>query len=95
MIVLVKESTVVRKTVQLLMEYGHMRLMELLLTVITILEKFVVREDQDQLPYIQLMDVVEGNLIQMAFTHVVLKEAVLVSECIKQMTYSFSFQAVS
>ena len=52
MIVLVKESAVERETVQLLMEHGHMRLMELLLTVITILEKFVVREDQDRLPYI-------------------------------------------
>ena len=65
-----------------------MRLMELLLTVLTKLEKFVVREDQDQLPYIQLMDVVdvEADLIQMAFTHVVLKGAVLVLECIKKMT---------
>ena len=35
MILLVKESTVVRETVQLLMEHGHMRLMELLLTVVT------------------------------------------------------------
>ena len=48
MIVLVKESTVVRKTVQLLIEYGHMRLMELLLTVV-LMEKLDVREDQDQL----------------------------------------------
>ena len=79
----IKESTVVRETVQLLMEHGRLRLMELLLTVMTILEKFVVRENQDQLPYIQLLDVVEGHLIQMAFTHVVLKGAVLVLECIK------------
>ena len=81
----IKESTVVRETVQLLMEHGHMRLMELLLTVITILEKFVVRENQDQLPYIQLLDAmdVEGHLIQMAFIHVALKGAVLVLECIK------------
>ena len=81
----IKESTVVRETVQLLMEHGRLRLMELLLTVMTILEKFVVRENQDQLPYIQLLDAmdVEGHLIQMAFTHVVLKGAVLVLECIK------------
>ena len=80
MIVLAKESTVVRETVQLPMEHGHTRLMELLLTVVTILEKFVVREDQDQLPYIQLLDAVDvqAGLIQMAFTHVVLKGAVLV-----------------
>ena len=95
MILLVKESTVVRETVQLLMEHGHMRLMELLLTVLTILEKFAVREDQDQLPYIQLTDVVDWHLIQMAFTHVVLKRAVLVLECINQMTYKLSFQIVS
>ena len=69
--------------------------MELLLTVVTKLEKFVVREDQDQLPYIQLMDVVEGDLIQMEFTHVVLKGAVLVLECINQMTYGLLFQTVS
>ena len=86
MMVLLKESTVVRETVQLLMEHGHMRLMELLLTVMTILEKFVVREDQDQLPYIQNMDVVDRHLIQMEFTHVVLKRAVLVLECISQIT---------
>ena len=86
MMVLLKESIVVRETVQLLMEHGHMRLMELLLTVMTILEKFVVREDQDQLPYIQLMDVVDQDLIQMEFTHVVLKRAVLVLECINQIT---------
>ena len=73
-IVLIKESTVVRKTVQLLMDHGHMRLMELLLTVI--FDNTGVKEDQDQLPYIQLMDAVEGHLIQMAFIHVVLKEAV-------------------
>ena len=85
MILLVKESTVVRETVQLLMEHGHMRLMELLLTVV-LMEKFVVREDQDQLPYIQLLDAVETDLIQMATTHVVLKGAVLVLECIKQET---------
>ena len=71
-----KESTVVRETVQLLMEHGHMRLMELLLTVLTKLEKFVVREDQDQLPYIHNMDVVDQHLIQMATIHVVLKGAV-------------------
>ena len=88
MMVLLKESTVVRETVQLLMEHGHMRLMELLLTVMTILEKFVVREDQDQLPYIQLLDAVDvkGHLIQMAFTHVVLKGAVLALDCINMMT---------
>ena len=85
MIVLVKESTVVRKTVQLLIEYGHMRLMELLLTVV-LMEKLDVREDQDHLPYIQLMDVVETDLIQMANTHVVLKGAVLVLECINHRT---------
>ena len=87
MIVLVKESTVLRETVQLLMEHGH--IMELLLTALTILEKFVVRKDQDQLPYIQLLDVmdVQADLIQMAFTHVVLKGAVLVSEYINMMTY--------
>ena len=83
MTMLVEESIVVRDTVQLLMEHGHMRLMELLLTVLTILEKFIVREDQDQLPCIQLLDVVEGYLGQMVFTHVVLKGAVLVLECIK------------
>ena len=83
---LTKESTVVRETVQLLMEHGYMRLMELLLTVLIILEKFVVREDQDQLPYIQNMDVVDQHLIQMEFTHVVLKRAVLVLECINQIT---------
>ena len=94
MMVLLKEPTVVRETVQLLMEHGHMRLMELLLTVLTILEKFFVREDQDQLRYIQNLDVVEGHLIQMAFTHVVLKGAVLVLECIKKMTYWLSFQTV-
>ena len=82
MILLVKESTVVRKTVQLLMEHGH--IMELLLTVV-LMEKFVVREDQDQLPYIQLLDAVETDLIQMATIHVVLKGAVLVLECIKMM----------
>ena len=87
LITLNKESTAVRETVQLLMEHGHMRLMELLLTVMTILEKFVVREDQDQLLYIQLLDVVDQHLIQMAFIHVVLKGAVLVLECIKWMTY--------
>ena len=59
-----------------------MRLMELLLTVLTILEKFVVREDQDQLPYIQNMDVVDHHLIKMATSHVALKGAVLVLECI-------------
>ena len=95
MILLVKESTVVRKTVQLLMEHGHMRLVDLLLIVLTILEKFVVREDQDRLPYIQNMDVVEGYLIQMATTHVVLKGAVLVLECINMVTYKLSFQTVS
>ena len=72
MTMLVKELLVVRETVQLLMEHGHMRLMELLLTVMTLLEKFVVRENQDQLPYIQLLDVVERHRGQMAFTHVVL-----------------------
>ena len=86
-LIFAKESTVVKETVQLLMEHGRMILMELLLTVLTKLETFVVREDQDQLPYIQLMDVVEGHLIQMAFTHVVLKGAVLVLECINKMTY--------
>ena len=55
-----------RDSIQLLMEHGHMRLMELLLTVLTILEKFVVREDQDQLPYIHNMDVVDHHLIKMA-----------------------------
>ena len=95
MIALVKELTVVRETVQLLMEHGHMRLMELLLTVLTILEKFVVREDQDQLPYIQLMDVVEADPIQMAFIHVVLKGAALVLECINKMTYRICFLTVS
>ena len=85
-LIFAKESTVVREAVQLLMEHGYMRLMELLLTVLTILEKFVVREDQDQSPYIQLLDVVEANLTQMATTHVVLKGAVLVLECIKQET---------
>ena len=95
MILLVKESTVVRETVQLLMEHGHMRLVGVLLTVLIILEKFVVREDQDQLPYIQNLDVVEGHLIQMAITHVVLKGALLVLECIKQITYNISFQTVS
>ena len=97
MILLIKESTVVRKTVQLLMEHGHMRLMELLLTVLTKLEKFVVREDQDELPYIQLMDAVdvEADLIQMAFIHVALKGVVLVLECINQKTYRLSFQTVS
>ena len=85
MTLLIKESIVVRETVQLLMEYGYMRPMEMLLTVVIILEKFVVREDQDQLPYIQLMDVVEGHLIQMEFTNVVLKGAVLVLECTKKM----------
>ena len=75
-ILLVKESTVVRETVQLLMEHRHMRLMEVLLTVMTVQEKFVVREDQDQLPYIQNMDVVDQHLIQMATIHVVLKGAV-------------------
>ena len=97
MILLVKESIVVRETVQLLMEHGHMRLTELLLTVITILEKFVVREDQDQLPYIQLLDAVdvEGHLIQMASTDVVLKGAVLVLECINAITYKLSFLTVS
>ena len=94
---LTQELTVVRETVQLLMEHGHMRLMELLLTVLKILEKFVVREDQDQLPYIQLMDVldVEGHLIQMAFTHVVLKGAVLVLEFIKKMVYGICSLTVS
>ena len=79
MTMLLKELPVVRETVQLLMEYGHMRLIKLLLTVMTLLKKFVVREDQDQLSYIQLLDVmdVEGHLGQMAFTHVVLKGAVL------------------
>ena len=86
MILLVKESTVVRETVQLLMEHGYMRLIEPLLTVMTILEKFIVREDQDQLSYIQLLDVVEADLIQMAFTHVVLKGVVLVLECINKVT---------
>ena len=82
---LTKKSPVVRETVQLLMEHGQMKLMELLLTVMTKLETFVVREDQDQLPYIQLLDAVdvEVGLIQMAFIHVVLKGAVLVLECIK------------
>ena len=84
-IVLVKESSVVRETVQLLMEHGHMRLVGVLLTVVLV-ERFVVREDQDQLPYIQLLDVVETDLIQMATTHVVLKGAVSVLECIKQET---------
>ena len=82
-ILLVKESTVVRETVQLLMEHGHMRLVEVLLTVV-LMEKLVVREDRDQLPCIQLLDAVETDLIQMASTHVVLKGAVLVLDCIKQ-----------
>ena len=86
MILLVMESTVVRETVQLLMEHGYTRLIELLLTVMTILENFVVKEDQDQLSYIQLLDVVEADLIQMAFTHVVLKGVVLVLECINKVT---------
>ena len=81
-LILAKESPVVRETVQILMEHGHMRLMELLITVMTIVEKFVVREDKDQLPYIQLMDVVDRHLIQMATTHVVLMGAVLVLEFI-------------
>ena len=85
MILLVKESTVVRETVQLLMEHGHMRLVGVLLTVM-LMGKFVVREDQDQLPYIQLLDAVGTDLIQMATTHVVLKGAVSVLECIKLMT---------
>ena len=63
-----------------------MRLMELLLTVMTKLEKFVVREDQDQLSYIQLLDVVEADLIQTAFTHVVLKGVVLALDCINKVT---------
>ena len=58
--------------------------MELLLTVV-LMEKLDVREDLDQLPYIQLLDAVETDLIQMATTHVVLKGAVLVLECIKMM----------
>ena len=86
-ILLVKESTVVRETVQLLMEHGHMRLMELLLTVMTIpvLEKFVVKfvvRDSGPGSYIQLMNVVEANLIRTEFTQIVLKGAVLVLECI-------------
>ena len=85
MIELVKESTVVRETVQLLMEHGHMRIMELLLTVV-LMEKLDVREDQDQLPYIQNLDVVETDLIQMAITHAVLMGAVLVLECINRVT---------
>ena len=84
-LIFAKESTVVRETVRLLMEHGHMRLVGVLLTVI-LMEKFVVREDQDQLPYIQLLDVVEVDLIQMASTHVVLKGIVLVLECINKMT---------
>ena len=64
------------------MEHGH--IMELLLTVV-LMEKLDVREDLDQLPYIQLLDAVETDLIQMATTHVVLKGAVLVLECIKMM----------
>ena len=83
-LIFAKESTVVRETVQLLMEHGH--IMELLLTVLKILEKLDVREDQDQLPYIQLLDAVEAGLFQMATTHVVLKGAVLVLECINQKT---------
>ena len=94
-LILAKESIVVRETVQILMEHGHMRLMELLLIVRTKLETFVVREDQDQLPYIQLLDVVETDLIQMAFIHVVLKGAVLVLECINKMTYRICFLTVS
>ena len=84
-LIFAKESTVVRETVRLLMEHGHMRLVELLLTVV-LMGKFVVREDQDQLSYIQLLDAVEADLIQMATTHVVLKGAVLVLECINQKT---------
>ena len=53
------------------------------------------REVKDQLPYIQLLDAVEADLIQMAFTHVVLKGVVLVLECINKMTYKLSFQTVS
>ena len=83
-LIFARESTVVRETVQLLMEHGHMRLVGVLLTVV-LMEKFVVREDQDQLPYIQLLDAVETDLIQMATTHVVLKGAVLVLEYIKKM----------
>ena len=49
----------------------------------------------DQLPYIQLLDVVETDLIQMAFIHVVLKGAVLVLECINKMTYRICFLTVS
>ena len=85
-LIFAKESTVVRETVQLLMEHGHLRLVGVLLTVV-LMEKFVVREDQDQSPYIQLLDVVEADLIQMATTHVVSKGVVLVLDCIKQMTY--------
>ena len=84
-LIFAKESTVVRETVRLLMEHGHMRLVELLLTVV-LMGKFVVREDLDQLSYIQLLDAVEADLIQMATTHVVLKRAVLVLECINQKT---------
>ena len=58
--------------------------MELLLTVV-LMEKLDVKEALDQLPYIQLLDAVETDLIQMATTHVVLKGAVLVLECIKIM----------
>ena len=47
-----------------------------------------MREDQDQLSYIQLLDVVdvEANLIQTAFTHVVLKGVVLALDCINKVT---------
>ena len=45
--------------------------------------------------YTKLWMLWRGDLIQMAFTHVVLKGAVLVLECIKWMTYKISFQTVS
>ena len=83
MILLVMESSVARETVQLLMEHGH--IMGVMLTVV-IMEKLVVGEDQDQLPYIQSLGAVEIDLIQMATTHVVLKGAVLVLECINRVT---------
>ena len=81
-LIFAKESTVVKDTVQLLMEHGH--IMELLLTVV-LMEKLDVRETLDQLSYIQLLNVVEADLIQMATIHVVLKGAVLVLEYIKKM----------
>ena len=46
-ILLMMESSVVRVTVQLLMEHGRMRLVGVLLTVV-LMKKLDVREDQDQ-----------------------------------------------